>query len=285
MNHRKLRLAVGLYLVATPIGTARDITLRALDILASADMIAAEDTRSLRRLMEIHGVPLENRPLLAYHDHSGAGARERLLRALAAGQSVAYASEAGMPLIADPGYDLVCAATQADHAVTVAPGPSAVLTALTLAGLPTDAFFFAGFLPAASAARKARLETLRKVPGTLVVYESPKRAAACLRDMAAILGPERPAALCRELTKKFEEVRRGPLASLAAELTENPVKGEIVLVVDRRRSETVREIDLERDLRLALKTHSVRDAADIVSRMHDAPRRAVYQMALKLGKD
>ena len=112
-----------------------------------------------------------------------------------------------------------------------------------------------------------------------------RRLAACLRDMAAILGPERPAALCRELTKKFEEVRRGPLASLAAELTENPVKGEIVLVVDRRRSETVREIDLERDLRLALKTHSVRDAADIVSRMHDAPRRAVYQMALKLGKD
>ena len=142
MNHQKIRLSPGLYFVATPIGTARDITLRALDILASADMIAAEDTRSLRRLMEIHGVPLEGRRVLSYHDHSGEGTRTRLLEALGKGLSVAYASEAGMPLIADPGYDLGKAASEAGYLVTTAPGASAVLTALTLAGLPTDAFFF-----------------------------------------------------------------------------------------------------------------------------------------------
>ena len=146
MNHQKVNLAPGLYFVATPIGAARDITLRALDVLASADVIAAEDTRSLRRLMDIHGVPLEGRRILAYHDHSPAKAQEKLMSALADGHSVAYASEAGMPLIADPGFELSRAAGDAGYLVTAAPGPSAVLTALTLAGLPTDAFFFAGFL-------------------------------------------------------------------------------------------------------------------------------------------
>jgi len=285
LNHQKVSLAPGLYFVATPIGTARDITLRALDILASADLIAAEDTRSLRRLMEIHGVPLAGRHVVSYHDHSGAGTRARLLQAIADGLSVAYASEAGMPLIADPGYDLSRAAAEAGYLVTVAPGASAVLSALTLAGLPTDAFFFAGFLPNTSAARKARLEALRAVPGTLVFYESPKRVAACLADMAEILGADRPAAMCRELTKKFEEVRRASLGDLAVNLADARVKGEIVLVVDRAHSETVSEIDLETDLKLALTSHSVKDAADIVSRMHNVPRRMVYQMALKLGKD
>ncbi|MFV0512984.1 MAG: 16S rRNA (cytidine(1402)-2'-O)-methyltransferase [Jhaorihella sp.] len=285
MNHQLVSLPPGLYFVATPIGTARDITLRALDILASADVIAAEDTRSLRRLLEIHGVPLAGRLLLSYHDHSGTGARARLMRALGEGRSVAYASEAGMPLIADPGYDLGRVAAQAGHRVTAAPGPSAVLTALTLAGLPTDAFFFAGFLPAASAARKARLEELRAVPGTLAVYESPRRVAACLADMALVLGADRQAALCRELTKKFEEVRRGTLAGLADGLDAAPVKGEVVLLVDRERSRIVNEPDLERDLTAALQTHSVRDAAELVAGMHGLARRQVYQMALKLGKE
>ncbi|MEO9780784.1 MAG: 16S rRNA (cytidine(1402)-2'-O)-methyltransferase [Sedimentitalea sp.] len=284
MNHQKVRLAPGLYFVATPIGTARDITLRALDVLASADVIAAEDTRSLRRLMEIHGVPLEGRRIFSYHDHSGDEARKRLLGALEEGRSVAYASEAGMPLISDPGYDLSRGAGEAGYLVTAAPGASAVLTALTLAGLPTDAFFFAGFLPNASGARRARLEELRSVPGTLVFYESPKRVAASLADMAAILGADRSAALCRELTKKFEEVRRGNLGELAEALRLEKVKGEIVLVVDRARSEAVNESDVEEDLRTALKEHSVKDAADLVSRTHDIPRRRVYQMALKLTK-
>ncbi len=284
MNFQKIRLAAGLYFIATPIGTARDITLRALDVLASADMIAAEDTRSLRRLMEIHGVPLEGRRILAYHDHSGAGARGKILEALAQGQSVAYASEAGMPLIADPGYDLGRQAAEAGHNVTCAPGPSAVLTALTLAGLPTDAFFFAGFLPNASGARRSRIEALRSVPGTLVFYESPKRVAGCLADLAAVLGGERQAALCRELTKKFEETRRGTLADLASEYQDASVKGEVVLLVDRAHSQSVKETDVEEALRRALETHSVRDAADLVSEMFSLPRRPIYQKALKLGK-
>ncbi|WP_424985541.1 16S rRNA (cytidine(1402)-2'-O)-methyltransferase [Microbulbifer sp. S227A] len=284
MNHQKVRLAPGLYFVATPIGTARDITLRALDVLASAEVIAAEDTRSLRHLMEIHGVPLEGRRVLAYHDHSGDEARGRLLGALADGRSVAYASEAGMPLISDPGYDLSRAAHEAGHLVTVAPGASAVLTALTLAGLPTDAFFFAGFLPNAATARRARLQELQSVPGTLVFYESPKRVAASLADMAEVLGTARPAAICRELTKKFEEVRRGNLGELAEGLGADRIKGEIVLVVDRARSEAVNDSDLEEDLKAALKEHSVKDAADLVSQSHRIPRRRVYQMALSLTK-
>ncbi|UWR79419.1 16S rRNA (cytidine(1402)-2'-O)-methyltransferase [Phaeobacter inhibens] len=284
MNHKIVHLPSGLYFVATPIGTARDITLRALDVLASADMIAAEDTRSLRKLMEIHGVPLNGRQIVAYHDHSGAGARARLLAALEEGQSVAYASEAGMPLIADPGYDLSRAAAEAGHLVTVAPGASAALAALTLAGLPTDAFFFAGFLPNASGARRKRLEELTAVPGTLVFYESPKRIAASLRDMAAVLG-DRPAALCREITKKFEEVRRNSLLTLAEGLDQAPVKGEIVVLVDRARGVSVSDGDLDSDLRAALKDNSVKDAASIVAEMHNLPRRKIYQLALDMAKD
>ena len=277
-------MAPGLYFLATPIGTARDITLRALDILASAEVIAAEDTRSLRKLMEIHGVPLEGRRILAYHDHSGAGARGQLIAALEAGQSVAYASEAGMPLIADPGYDLGRAAAEAGFPVTVAPGPSAALAALTLAGLPTDAFFFEGFLPNAQGARRSRLEELKPIPGTLIFYESPKRAAASLADMALVLGADRQAALCRELTKKFEEVRRGTLAELAEGASETPPRGEIVILVDRGHSEVVNAADLESDLRMALEAHSVRDAADLVAKMHGQKRREVYQLALQLSK-
>ncbi len=284
MNFQKIRLAAGLYFVATPIGTARDITLRALDILASADMIAAEDTRSLRRLMEIHGIPLDGRRIHAYHDHSGAGARGKIMDALAQGQSVAYASEAGMPLIADPGYDLGRQAAEAGYTVTCAPGPSAALAALTLAGLPTDAFFFAGFLPNASGARRSRLEALRDIPGTLVFYESPKRVASSLSDLSDVLGADRQAALCRELTKKFEEIKRGTLGELAQAYQGQTVKGEVVLLVDRSHSQSVNESDVEEALKQALQTHSVRDAADLVSQMYDLPRRPIYQTALKLGK-
>ena len=284
MNFQKVRLSAGLYFVATPIGTARDITLRALDVLASADMIAAEDTRSLRRLMEIHGVPLEGRHIQAYHDHSGAGARAKIIEALEQGKSVAYASEAGMPLIADPGYDLGKEAAEAGFTVTCAPGASAVLTALTLAGLPTDAFFFAGFLPNAGGARRARIEALRDIPGTLVVYESPKRLAASLADLSLVLGKDRAGAVCRELTKKFEEVRRGTLGDLAEDFQNRSVKGEIVVMVDRGHSPTVNESDVDQALMKALETHSVRDAADLVSEMFNLPRRPIYQKALKLGK-
>ena len=214
MNYHKLKLSPGLYFVGTPIGTARDITLRALDVLASADVLAAEDTRSLRKLMEIHGIPLDGRNIMAYHDHSGPGMRAKLLAALDAGQSMAYASEAGMPMIADPGYDLGRAAQEAGHLVTSAPGPTALTTALTLGGLATDTVLFAGFLPSGSSQRRSRIEGLKDVPATLAFYESPKRIAASLVDLAAILGSNREAALCRELTKKFEQIRRGTLEGL-----------------------------------------------------------------------
>ena len=284
MNFEKVRLPPGLYFVATPIGTARDITLRALDVLASADVIAAEDTRSLRRLMDIHGIPLEGRKPIAYHDHSSSGTRKQLLDAVAQGKSVAYASEAGMPLIADPGYDLSRQAAEAGHLVTVAPGASAILAALVLAGLPTDAFFFGGFLPNTAQARRTRLTQLAGIPGTLVFYESPNRVAATLTDMVRVFGPDRPAVMCRELTKKFEEVRRGSLSDIEASVAASKPKGEIVLLVDRARSETVSETDLEMALRDALKTHSVRDAADLVSGVHNVPRRKVYNLALQLAK-
>lgn len=284
MNHQLQRLQPGLHFVATPIGTARDITLRALDVLASADVIAAEDTRSMRRLLEIHGVPLGDRPLISYHDHSGPKGREKLLALLADGRSVAYASEAGTPLIADPGFHLSKDAQDAGHSVTSAPGPSAIITALTLAGLPTDAFFFAGFLPNAKGARRSALEALKDVPGTLVFYESPKRTGEMLRDAARVLGGARQAVVCRELTKKFEEVRRGTLESLAAGI-DGPLKGEIVVLIDRSGGEEIAEGDLEDELRKALGHMSVRDAADSVAKAFGVNKRKIYQMALKLSAE
>ena len=284
VNPKQQALAPGLYLVATPIGTARDITLRTLDILASADVIAAEDTRSLRKLMDIHGIALADRPLVAYHDHNGERVRPRLLRAIEEGESVVYASEAGTPMVADPGFDLARAAVDAGHALVSAPGPSAVITALTLSGLPTDHFFFAGFLPNASGKRKSALEALSDVPGTLVFYESPKRVGAMLRDAAAVLGGDRQAALCRELTKKFEEVLRGPLDELATICAERALKGEIVVLVDRGRLPKIRECDLEERLVAVLKDHSVRDAAELVASELGLKRRQVYQLALDLDR-
>ncbi|MDU8912906.1 16S rRNA (cytidine(1402)-2'-O)-methyltransferase [Aestuariicoccus sp. MJ-SS9] len=282
MNREKGGLAPGLYLVSTPIGNARDITLRALDILAEADVLAAEDTRSLRRLMEIHGVALGDRPLVAYHDHNGARVRPRLLGALAEGKSVAYASEAGTPMISDPGFDLARAAVEDGYGVTAAPGASAAVAALTLAGLPTDRFLFAGFLPNAAGPRKRALEELREVPATLVFYESPKRLAAMLAHAAAVLGPERPAAICREITKKFEECRRGTLGSLAEDIAATAVKGEIVVLIGKGAGE-INESLVESSLSEALLTMSVRDASDFVARMYGRPKRAIYQKAMELA--
>ncbi len=285
VNYQKSILTPGLYFVGVPIGSARDITLRALDVLANADVLAAEDTRSLRKLMDIHGVPLADRRIVALHDHSSAASQERLLATIAGGKSVAYASEAGMPLIADPGFELARAVAQAGLMMTCAPGPSAVLTALALGGLPTDAFFFAGFLPNAKAARCAALEKLRDIPGTLVFYESPKRLGAMLRDAAEVLGADRPAAMCRELTKKFEEVQRESLENLAAKFAKKAPKGEVVVLIDRGHSEAVKEDDLNSDLTRALRDMTMRDAVDLVAQAHNLPRRQVYQAALALGKD
>ena len=274
----------GLYLIATPIGAARDITLRALDLLAGADVIAAEDTRSLRHLMEIHGIAPDDRPLVSYHDHNAKTARPRLMAALAAGKSVVYASEAGTPLVADPGYQLARAAVAAGHRLVSAPGPSAVLAALTVSGLPSDRFLFAGFPPPAKTARAAFLRELAPVPATLVLYESPKRLGALLAEMAAQLGETRAAAVCRELTKRFEEVRRGTLADLAAHYAGAPPKGEIVVLVDRARGRAAGPEDVDAALADALARLSVKDAAAEVAAALGLPRREVYQRALDLGR-
>jgi len=284
VNHIVKPLAPGLYFVATPIGTARDITLRALDILASADVIAAEDTRSMKRLLDIHGVPLGDRPVLAYHDHNGDKMRPRLLAYLAEGKSVAYASEAGTPLIADPGFDLGRVARSEGYLVTAAPGPSAVIDALNISGLPTDRFMFAGFLPNAQKARQTALSELSEIPATLVFYESPKRVAQMIADAATVLGGTRQAALCRELTKKFEECLNGTLNELTEALSERTLKGECVVLIDRKGEEDGEDMDVEAALRDALKSMSLRDASEAVSKASGLPKRKIYQLALEIGK-
>ncbi|TPE49931.1 16S rRNA (cytidine(1402)-2'-O)-methyltransferase [Amaricoccus solimangrovi] len=275
-------LAPGLYLVATPIGSARDITLRALDILAGADLLAAEDTRRARHLLDIHGVRRDARSLVPYHDHNGARQRPRLLAALAEGRSVALVSDAGTPLVADPGYRLAVEAIAAGHRVHAAPGASALLAALSVAGLPTDRFLFAGFAPPRQAARLRFLAGVAGVPATLVFYESPRRLAAALADMAEALGGARQAAVCRELTKRFEETRRGTLAELSAAFAAEPEpKGEIVVVIGPPAAEEVGEEALDAALDAALARLSVKDAAAEVARALGLPRRLVYARALE----
>jgi 16S rRNA (cytidine1402-2'-O)-methyltransferase len=276
-------LAPGLYLVATPIGNARDITLRALDILAAADLVAAEDTRNARKLLAIHGLKRDPRRILPYHDHNGAAQRPRLLAALAEGRSVALVSDAGTPLVADPGYRLALAAAAAGHPVTAAPGPSALLAALAVAGQPTDRFLFAGFLPPRDAARRRALLDLAAVPATLVFYESPRRLAACLAAMADVLG-DRPAAVCRELTNRFEEFRRAPLAALAAHYAVSEPRGEVVVIVGPPVAAPAGEGAVDAALDRALAGGSVKDAAAEVAAELGLPRRQVYARALELAR-
>jgi 16S rRNA (cytidine1402-2'-O)-methyltransferase len=221
--------------------------------------------------------------VLAYHDHNGPRMRPKLLEHLAAGRSVAYASDAGTPLIADPGYALAREVAAAGHLVTTAPGPSAVLAALSLSGLPTDRFLFAGFLPAAAGARSRALAELGRVPATLVFFETAQRCSVTIREIVSRLG-DRDGALCRELTKRFEEVRRGKLSDLLAGVETDPPRGEIVLVIDRDRS-TTGEDGIESALREAMTSMSVKDAAKVVSEAVGAPRRDVYQIALRLGRE
>jgi 16S rRNA (cytidine1402-2'-O)-methyltransferase len=274
----------GLHFISTPIGAARDITLRALDVLAGADVLVAEDTRTLRHLMEIHGVALGGRPLIAYHDHSGDATVQRLLALIIEGKSVAYASEAGTPLISDPGFELARAVATAGLPMTAAPGPCAAICALTLSGLPSDRFFFAGFLPATRSARQKALGELAGVQATLVFYESPKRLAALLADMEQTLGPTRQGVICRELTKRFEEVTRGPLESLARTFAERDVKGEVVVLVDRRPPEAASDASIDAAIDAALQTMSVKDAATFVSQTLQIPRKTAYQAALDRSK-
>lgn len=218
----------GLHLVSTPIGNLRDITLRALDTLAGADLILAEDTRVAAKLLSAYGVSVT---VWSFHDHNEDKQAAIILDRLRAGERIALISDAGTPLVSDPGFKLVRAAVAADLPVHVVPGASSVLAALSLSGLPSDAFFFGGFLPVKSGARQARLNALKAVPGTLILFETAPRLIASLADMASVLG-DRPAAVTRELTKKFEEARRGTLTELAEHYASvGPPKGEIVVVI------------------------------------------------------
>lgn len=276
-------LEPGLYVTATPIGNARDITLRALDVLRQCDAIVAEDTRTTSRLLAIHGI---SRPLLTYNDHNAPRIRPVILDRLAGGERIALVSDAGMPLISDPGYKLVRATQDAGHTVTALPGASAVMGALAVAGLPTDQFQFVGFLPPKEAARRARIAELARIPATLVLFETGPRLAATLADLAAGLGEQREAALCRELTKLHEEIRRGELAALAANYRQDAPRGEIVLVIaPAPASEPVGAAETETMLRQAMARVSLKDAVGEVADATGLPRREVYQRALALTKE
>jgi 16S rRNA (cytidine1402-2'-O)-methyltransferase len=277
----QVKLTPGLYLVATPIGNLRDVTLRALDVLGAADVIACEDTRITRRLLDRHDI---RTPLVRYDDHSGEADRDRLLDRIGAGEAVALASDAGTPLVSDPGFKLVRAAIAAGVDVVPIPGPSSVLAALCLAGLPTDRFSFAGFLPEKAAARQAALAEALGMAGSVVVFEAARRLPAALADLAA-LAPERPVVVARELTKRFEEGVRGTAADLAARYRkEGPPRGEIVLVIGPPAREQADEADLDAALRAALRDLSVKEAASAVAYMTGRKRRDVYARAVELSK-
>ena len=274
-------LTPGLHIVATPIGNLGDITLRALAALAGADLIACEDTRVTRKLLDRYAIAT---PLTPYHDHNAAKARPALLRRLAQGAAIALVSDAGTPLVSDPGLKLVQAARDAGHAIIALPGASALLAALSVAGLPTDQFLFVGFLPPKQTARRARIAELAGIPASLVLFETGPRIAATLADLAAGLGP-RQAALCRELTKIHEEVRRGELATLAQEYAGREARGEIVLVVGpppATEKPSVAEMDAL--LRQALARASLKDAVGEIADATGLPRRELYQRALALTK-
>ena len=276
-------LPPGLYLVATPIGNLADLTLRALEILRLAQHIACEDTRVTRKLLGAYGI---STPTLTYHDHSGAGVRESLLQLLRDGASIALVSDAGTPLVSDPGFKLVRAALAEDLPVTALPGPSAPMTALLLSGLPSDRFFFAGFLPAKAGARRKTLQGLKTLDASLLFFETAPRLAASLADMAELLGP-RDAAVARELTKLHEEVRRDSLPALAEHYaTAGPPRGELVVVVAPAGApEETTDEDLDAQLHRALRHASLRDAAAAVAEASGLPRRQVYARALELLDD
>ncbi len=277
-------LAPGLHIVATPIGNLRDISFRALATLAAADAVLAEDTRTSKTLLAHYGI---STPLYPYHEHNAEQMRPKILGKLREGGKLALISDAGTPLVSDPGYKLVAEVVAEGLPVTGIPGPSAVLAALVLAGLPTDRFFFEGFLPPKAAARRGRLTELAAIPGTLVFFESPRRLAEMLSDAAAVLG-ERPGAVARELTKFYETVRRGPLSVLAAHYEgEEEARGEIVVVIGPPGAETEAAAGdaVGERLRIALAELSLKEAVAQVAAETGQPRRKVYARALELTRE
>jgi 16S rRNA (cytidine1402-2'-O)-methyltransferase len=277
------KAAPGLYLVATPIGNLGDITLRALETLAGVDIIACEDTRITRRLTERYGIAAQLKP---YHEHNAEAARPKILQALSQGSSIALVSDAGTPLISDPGFKLVREVSAAGHAVYALPGPSSVLAALAVAALPTDRFFFEGFLPAKSTARRTRLTELARIEATLVLFESGNRVQDTLADLAELMG-ERDAAICRELTKLHEEISRAPLSELARRSDALETRGEFVLVIGppAADAQAMTPDALDDLLRQQLASSSVKDAVAHAVELSGRPRREVYARALELAKD
>jgi 16S rRNA (cytidine1402-2'-O)-methyltransferase len=277
-------LDAGLYVVATPIGNLKDVSFRALSVLAASDAVLAEDTRVTKTLLAHYGITT---PLVPYHEHSNDAVRERMVLRVREGQALALVSDAGTPLVSDPGYKLVQAAIEAGLPVTPIPGPSAALTALVVSGLPTDRFFFEGFLPAKAGARRTRLAAIGTIPGTLMIFEAPHRLPEMLVDAAEVLG-DRPAVVARELTKMFETVRRGTLPELAAQFgEEGPPKGEIVVLIGQAREDAGGpEVDAALDEKLegALRQHSIKDAAALVADEMGRPKREVYARALALAR-
>lgn len=276
-------LCPGLYVVATPIGNLGDITVRALATLAAADLIACEDTRVSRTLVNHYGISTR---LVAYHDHNAHLQRPKLLAALAEGKAVALVSDAGTPLVSDPGYRLVSEAVFAGRTIIPIPGASSVLAALVTSGLPSDAFLFVGFLSSKQAARRKRLAALAATPATLIFFESPRRLAASLADMAEKLGAERQSVVARELTKKFETVRRDSLAALAEQYeNEAPPKGEVVVLVGPPNDVPISADEIDTLLIELLTSHSIREAAAEAVAQTGLPRRDLYQRALALKKE
>jgi 16S rRNA (cytidine1402-2'-O)-methyltransferase len=280
-RHLDAELAPGLYVVSTPIGNLGDISLRAIAVLARADAVLCEDTRHSRTLLSHFGIGTPARP---YHEHNAAKERPRVLADLTAGQRIALISDAGTPLVSDPGWKLVRDAIDAGHRVEALPGASATLTALAVGGLPTDAFLFAGFLPPKSVGRRARIAELSAVPATLVFFEAPSRVAEAIADLVAVLGP-RPAALARELTKLHEEVRRAPLDQLAAELDGVAIKGEAVILVGPPQEAAVTDDAISARLVPALEEMSLRDAAKAVADALGVPKSRVYDLGLRTRKE
>lgn len=277
------KLDSGLHILATPIGTANDITIRALNILRDADILVAEDTRVLRKLMEIHGINLNGRKILSYHDHNGEAQRPKLIALLKEGNVLAYASDAGTPLIADPGFSLTKLAIQNNIRVHAAPGASAVLTALCLAGLPTDNFFFGGFLGSKSSQRIKNLQKIQNLDATIVYYESPKRTLSTLKDISKIFGNDRLISVCREMTKKFEEVIRGTVDQVIDEIkSRNSFKGEVVIVLGPPSKKEISDEEIYSALQIALQEYRIKDAATQISEQFGVPKKRSYEMALRI---
>lgn len=284
-NTKPLPISAGLYLVATPIGNLGDITFRALEILKRADIILCEDTRTSGKLLSRFGVKTKR---IAYHEHNAEKMRPEIMDRLTRGQAIALISDAGTPLINDPGYKLVRDCQAEGHTVTAAPGACSPIVALILSGLPSDHFFYGGFLPPKTTARQRMLSGFAAIPGSLIFLESPKRLAACLADMAATLGPNRPAAVTRELTKMFEEIRPGTLGDLASHYAEaGAPKGEVVIVVGPNPDgeNTPEPEDIDARLTKLLKTMRTKEAADTLARETGLKKRDLYNRALELGKE